>query len=327
MIVEFEEKGHIYSVNGEIASISVTELLAKHGLAPDYSGINKQKLRESAEKGKEVHKDLENILNEVDYEPKTEQGKQFAEWVKKNLDCGVGEQMLGYEKDGMIIAGTADVMGISKDRKFGIIGDHKNTAKFHREYVSWQVSLLDYFARKLGKEKINGKLLNWKGAKEFYCFHYDPKNGEMTVYKLDKIDDQEIERLLDCEYKGEIYQRPMLVIDPELEKKYLEAEEKFTAIETTAKELQAKRDELRGELVKLFEAQGIKSWGSNNGKLLVTYVAPQEQIRVDSKKLKEKYPQAYTDCQKLVKVKASVRVSLKEEVDTVDDLKGDKNGK
>lgn len=313
MIVEFEEKGHIYSVNGEIASISVTELLAKHGLAPDYSGINKQKLRESADKGKEVHKDLENILNEPNYKPKTEQGKQFAQWVNEHIDCGVGEQKLGYEKDGMIIAGTADMMGISKDRKRLIIGDHKNTTKFQREYVSWQVSLLDYFARKLGKEKINGKLLNWKGAEEFYCFHYDPKSGELTVYKLEKIDDQEIEKLLECEYKGEIYQRPVLVIDPELEKRYLEAETQFMTIEAAAKDLQAKRDELRGELVKLFEAQGIKSWESNNGKLLVTYVAPQEQNRVDSKKLKEKYPQAYIDCQKLVKVKASVRVTMRED--------------
>ena len=313
MIVEFEEKGHIYSVNGDIASISVTELLKKHGLSPNYDGVNKQALRESSEKGKKVHKDLENVLNVVDYKPTTPQGEQFAEWVKNNFDCGVGEQMLGYEKDGMIIAGTADVMGISKNGKYLIIGDHKNTSVFHREYVTWQVSILDYFARKLGDEKINGKLLNWKGAKEFYCFHYDPKSGKMTVYKLDKIDDNEIEKLLDCEFKGEIYQRPMLVIDPEFEKRYLEAEKEFMAIETTAKELQLKRDELRSELVKLFEEQGIKSWESKNGKLLVTYIAPQEQIRVDSKKLKEKFPQAYADCQKLVKVKSSVRVTIRGE--------------
>ena len=106
MIVDFEEKGHIYSVNGEIASISVTELLTKHGLSP-YSGVNKAKMKESADVGKEIHKDLEDILNVAGYEPKTEQGKQFAEWVKENLDCGVGEQMLGFESYGLVIAGTA----------------------------------------------------------------------------------------------------------------------------------------------------------------------------------------------------------------------------
>ena len=314
MIVEFEEKDHIYTVNGEIAGISVTELLAKHGLAPDYSGVNKQKRRESADKGKAVHKDLEDILNVASYEPKTEQGKHFAEWVKESIDCGVGEQKLAYEYNGLIIAGTADVMAIGKNKTL-IVADHKNTAKFHREYVSWQVSLLDYFARKLGREKINGKILNWKGANKFYCFHYDPKSGEMKVYELEKVSDEEIERLIECEYKNEIYQRAVLVIDPELEKKYLLAEEKFMEIEKQAKELQNARDDLRAELLKLFEQQGIKSWESRDGKLLVTYVAPAEQLRVDSAKLKTKYPQVFAECQKLSKVKAQIRVKVRGEDD------------
>lgn len=311
MIIEFEEKGHVYSVNGEIASISVTELLAKHGLAPDYSGVDKKKLRESSAKGKEVHKDLENVLNVAGYEPKTQQGKQFKEWVEKNLDCGVGEQMLGYEKDGMIIAGTADVMGISKDRTFVILGDHKNTSKFHREYVSWQVSLLDYFAKKLGKEKINGKVLDWKGAKEFYCFHYEPKSGSMTVYELEKIPDEEIERLLDCEYNNTLYERQTLVVDTELEKRYLQAEKMFLDIEAQAKAAQNTRDTLRAEMLSLMEKQHILSWESRDGQLKVTYVAPQDRITVDSKKLKTEYPQVYSECQKLSKIKAQIRVTIR----------------
>ena len=311
MIIEFEEKGHVYSVNGEIASISVTELLAKHGLAPDYSGVDKKKLRESSAKGKEVHKDLENVLNVAGYEPKTQQGKQFKEWVEQNLDCGVGEQMLGYEKDGMIIAGTADVMGISKDRTFVILGDHKNTSKFHREYVSWQVSLLDYFAKKLGKEKINGKVLDWKGAKEFYCFHYEPKSGSMTVYELEKIPDEEIERLLDCEYNNTLYERQTLVVDTELEKRYLQAEKMFLDIEAQAKAAQNTRDTLRAEMLSLMEKQHILSWESRDGQLKVTYVAPQDRITVDSKKLKTEYPQVYSECQKLSKIKAQIRVTIR----------------
>ena len=313
MQIEFEEKGHIYSVNGEIASISVTELLAKHGLAPDYTGISKAKMKESSEMGKMVHKDLEDVLNTADYEPKTEQGKHFAEWVANNLDCGVGEQMLAFEHEGLIIAGTADVMAIGKDGKTLIIGDHKNTAKFHREYVSWQVSLLDYFARKLGKEKVNGKILNWKGAKEFYCFHYDPKNGEMTVYTLDKVADEEIERLIEAEYNNEIYKRPELVIDPELQEKYLLAEQQVILMEQETKKIQAIRDELRQQILELFEQQSIKSWESPDRKLLVTYVAPMDRLGVDTAKLKTKFPQVFTECQKVTHIKAQLRVKLRGE--------------
>lgn len=315
MQIEFEEKGHIYSVNGEIASISVTELLAKHGLAPDYTGISKAKMKESSDIGKMVHKDLEDVLNTAEYEPKTEQGKHFAEWVEKNLDCGVGEQMLAFEHEGLIIAGTADVMAIGKDGKTLIIGDHKNTAKFHREYVSWQVSLLDYFARKLGKEKVNGKILNWKGAKEFYCFHYDPKTGEMTVYTLDKVADEEIERLIEAEYNNEIYKRPELVIDPELQEKYLLAEQQVILMEQETKKIQETRDELRQQILTLFEQQGIKSWESPDKKLLVTYVAPMDRLGVDSTKLKTKFPQVFSECQKVTHIKAQLRVKLRGEED------------
>jgi hypothetical protein len=313
MIVDFEEKGHIYSVNGEIASISVTELLTKHGLSP-YGGANKAKMKESADVGKAIHKDLEDILNVAGYEPKTEQGKQFAEWVKENLDCGVGEQMLGFDSNGLVIAGTADVMAIAKDKTL-IVADHKNTSQFHREYVSWQVSILDYFARKLGKEKINGKLLNWKGAKRFICFHYDTKTGKMTPHELNKVADEEIERLLDCELHDEIYQRPMLVVDTELQQKYLQAEENFIAFEKQVKAVQKVRDDLRAEMLRLFEEQGIKSWESPDGKLLVTYIPQTEQVRVDSTKLKTKFPQVFTECQKLSKVKSQIRVTVRGEDD------------
>lgn len=312
MLVDFEEKDHVYSVNGEIASVSVTELLKKHGLSPNYDGVNKQTLRESAEKGKEIHKDLENILNKPNYEPQTEQGKQFAKWVRDNVDCGVGEQILGFEQNGFILAGTADVMAISKKGEF-IVADHKNTSKFHEEYVSWQVSILDYMARKLGNEKINGKFLKWRGATKFYCFHYDSKSGDMKIHQLDKIPDGEIEKLFNCEMKGELYQRPVLVVDKELQAQFEQAEEFLMARELEYKQAKANAEEIRSKLCELMEEQNVKSWATDKVKII--YLAPSDRPMVDSKKLKEKYPFVFNECQKISKVKASVRVTLKGEED------------
>lgn len=312
MRIEFNEKEHKYFVNGEIAGISVTELLAKHKLAPNYSSASKSRLKESADKGKEVHKDLENILNKAEYEPTTEQGRQYLEWVKKNLDCGVGEQMLAYDKDGMIIAGTADVMGILKDGSL-LLADHKNTSQFQREYVSWQVSLLDYFARQLHGEPVNSKMIKWNGASRFICFHYDPKTGGMQDIELEKVSDEEIERLIECEYNGEIYQRPNLVVDPELEKRFLQAEQQLAELERAKIQIETVAKECREKLCELFEQQKLTYWKSPNELISVTYVSPSEKITVDSKKLKEKYPQVYAECQKLSKTKAYVRVKLGEE--------------
>lgn len=309
MRIDFEEAQHLYSVNGDIASISVTELLAKHGIAPDYSKISKTKLKASADKGKEVHKDLENIFTVVGYEPTTEQGKEFNEWQKKNIDCGIAEQVLAFEHNGLIIAGTADVMAIMKDGSL-MVGDHKNTSKFHREYVSWQVSLLDYFARKLGREKVNGKLLNWKGATKFYCFHYGPK---LQVQELEKIPDSEIEQLIDDEYNGRIYQRKQLVVDPDLQNKFLQAEEFLARIELDYKQAEANAKKIREEMLSLFEQQGIESWESPSGKVKVSYVRASERIVVDSEKLKKEQPQIFSKYQKLSKTKSHIRVKVGEE--------------
>lgn len=312
MRVEFEEKGHVYSVNGNIASSSVTELLKKHGLAPKYENANPKDLKKRASVGKEVHKDLENILNESQYEPKTKQGEYFLEWVKDNLDCGVGEQVLGYEGDeGLTLAGAADVMGFMKDGS-SVIADHKNTVQFHREYVSWQVSILDYFARRISGDKINGKPFNWSGAKKFLCFHYNPKTGEMSVKELEKISDTEIERLLQCEINDEIYQRPNLVVDADLQQRFLTAEQYLIQVQEEYNRAVEASKKIREEMLKIFQDQGIQSWSSPNG-IKVNFVQGYDKMSVDSAKLKKDFPSVYTQCQKITKIKPSIRISFKEE--------------
>lgn len=310
MIIDFNEKEHIYSLNGNIASISVTELLRKHGLAPNYTGVSQKVLKANAKVGKAVHKDLELIFNEADYEPKTIQGENFSKWVGENLQCGVGEQMLGFEKDGWTLCGTADVMAIAKDGAY-IVGDHKNTATFNKEYVSWQVSLLDYMARKLGGDKLNGHPLNWKGATRFYCFHYDKATGDLSVKELEKVPDSEIEKLIECEIKGEIYQRPVLVIDQDLQEKVVEAERELANIEFQYKQAKATAEKMREALKNAFEEQNIKSWESPSGLIKATYIEAQDKISVDGKKLKEDYPNIYSKCQKNTHQKAYIKITIR----------------
>lgn len=311
MLVEFDEKDHAYAINGDIANISVTELLRKHGLAPNYAGVSKEKLARASARGKAVHKDLENILNTANYTPTTRQGEQFAEWVRINLDSGVGEQMLGYSKDGLTIAGTADVIGIAKDGAL-IIGDHKNTAKFHAEYVSWQVSLYDYFLRQLNGEALNGHYLNWKGATRFYCFHYNTsKNGRLEVHRLDKVTDAEIERLLECEKAGKIYQRQTLVVEQTLQDKVVQAEKYLAQVEQMLKDAKAQSNRIRAQMLSVFEKQGVSSWTSPNGDIKVSYQPSYDRISVDSTKLKREYPQTWEKCQKVTKVRSTLKVRVK----------------
>lgn len=312
MQIDFNEKKHQYKVDGDIAHISVTELLHKHGIAPNYDAVEKNKLKAKADLGKTIHKDLENIFKVPNYEPTTKEGQSFLEWVKINVDCGTSEQMLGYEYKEMKVAGTCDVMGFLKSGE-AFIADHKTTANFDKEYVSWQVSLLDYFARNFGGNSINGREFRWGGALKFFCFHY--VNGELKVKPLKKVSDVEIEKLLECEYRHEIYQRPNLVVDPELEKRFLTAEEYLISVEQTFKKAEENAKKLRAEMLALFEKQNIQSWESRDKRIKVSYVPQIDKMVVDSPKLKKEFPQVFSKCQKIIKQKPQIRVKVRDEED------------
>jgi predicted phage-related endonuclease len=62
------------------------------------------------------------------------------------------------------------------------------------------------------------------------------------------------------------------------------------------KEVQAEADELEDKLKLLFEDDEALTF---NGDILATYRSTAGRTTIDSKKLKEKYPQAYAECCKV----------------------------
>lgn len=308
MQIRFSEKNHTYAVDGEFASCSVTELLRKHGLAPDYSKVDAKVSEERRKSGKAIHKDLESVCNSNRYVPKTKEGTLFKAWANENLSGAIAEQLLAIKHGDIIIAGCADIMAIGNngDR---IIADHKNMAQLHKESVAWQISLYDYMARKIGNEDINGKILKWEGATKFLCFQYN--NGEMKTVELEKIPDIEIEKLLWAELNGETYQRPTLAVSSSLKEKVEQAELALIKAEQLVAQAKERATAFRTELVNQMKAQGVKEFETD--KIKITYIAPYEKTTVDSKLLQSFYPAIYLNCTKKSIVKESVRITLKGE--------------
>lgn len=308
MNIEFNRKEHTYTVDGAIADVSVTQLLRKHGLAPNYNGINEKVLNAKAEMGTYIHADLEHFLNEANYSVETPEGEAFKRYFDKFIDCAVAEQMLAFKFRSMVVAGTADVIGYYKDKEKGcFIADHKTTANINKEYVSWQTSILDYMLRHT--KEINGNKFNWKGANDLLCFHY--KDGELEVIKLDKIPDEEIERLFGCEYEGVTYTRKMLVLDPEIEMGIEMVTNTLKALNDRVKQAEAQQNKYKAIILKAMEEQGIKSY--KNDYIGITYVGATQSVGVDTEKLKREYPQVWEQCMKLSNKKAYLKIAIKGE--------------
>ena len=58
----FNEDKHEYTLDGK-KLISVTQLMSKYGLAPDYSNVDPEVLKRKAQRGTLIHKEIEDYLS------------------------------------------------------------------------------------------------------------------------------------------------------------------------------------------------------------------------------------------------------------------------
>lgn len=303
MTIDFNSKTHTYYVDGDVATISVTELLQKHGIAEDFSAVPQKTLKKKAQFGTAVHKDIERVIYGV--EPRTFQGRMFHEWALKNCSGCIPETLLAVQAFGITVAGTCDLIGIERGKLF--IADHKTKTKVNEQCVSWQVSLYDYMARKMGTIKNLDEEFEYTGAERFYCFQYDA--DKMTVIPLEKVPDTEIERLLEAEASGQIYKKPELIVADDFRLKVEQAESLLMRIEQARESALETAKRLREELLRQMKEQGVKSWETDE--LKVSLVRGTERKTVDSEKLRRIFPKAYEVCTKTTTIKDSIRVTPK----------------
>ena len=299
MRVIFNETNHTYTL-GDKLLISVTQLLKKHGLVTDYSGVDAETLEKAAEKGKLVHKEIEeyiktgeigftselldyiNIAEEIEFVP------DKSEVVLPDIDIDENEI------DNYIYAGTADIIGNSKYGRTLI--DIKTTQKVDRRGCAWQLSL---YERQAG-EKFDKMLV----------FHLGEKSKPIPI---DRIPEAEVGKLLECERNGEIYQEPGLVATGDLLAKAQAAEMELIRAEQAKKVAEAEAKGYRQKLYELMKKQGIASWETVDKAMKITLVAPTTQTKIDSKKLQEELPDIAKQYSKTSNVKGYVKITIREE--------------
>lgn len=289
-MIEFNEATHEYFNDGK-KLISVTQLMRKHGLAPDYSMVNQAVLTAKAERGTLIHKEIEQFIKkgEVGF---TSELNAFIEHIWESGVKIIQSETIAFND---IVAGTADLVleDANGDR---IIADIKTTATLHKESVSWQLS-------------IYAKLLEQYGCTKGQAFHFD-KDGNLSVVEIPLKPIAEIERLLDCERNGETYTQELKVSNLTLSELYsLEAYIEHCDLQKKQAEDRAK--ELRAMLLDEMEKQGVKTF--ENERIRLTYVAPQTRSTIDSARLKKDLPEIAEKYQKQTSVKASLKITLKGE--------------
>lgn len=93
------------------------------------------------------------------------------------------------------------------------------------------------------------------------------------------------------------------LLNPEISDKIAEFEKKI-------KKLKEQEDLLKQTILEEMEAKGIVK--IENDDLLINYIAPTDREAFDSKKLREDNPDLYDEYIKISKVKASIRIKVKQ---------------
>lgn len=289
-MIEFDKATHRYFDGGK-ELISVTALMRKHGLAPDYSMVPKAVLEAKAERGTLIHKEIEEWIKEGKVGFTQELGS-FIDWSESaGISAFESETILHND----IVAGTCDLMYESDG--VGCIADIKTTSTLHKESVSWQLSIYNLLG-------------GWK-AEKGQAFHFDA-DGNLKVIDIPLKPKEEVERLMECEREGKIYEQGELVTEGQLAT-ISEAEAIIQKAEAMKAEAQAAIAEVRGAIIKAMEANGTTSF--ENDRMRITYVAPYERATIDTAKLKRELPKVAEEFTKRTMTEASLRIKLKGEAE------------
>lgn len=298
MRVVLNEAEHTYTL-GEKTLISVTQLLKKHGLTTDYSGVDAEVLEKAANKGLAVHKEIENYIKNgevgftselVDYIDIANELQFTPTESEVILPCG---DIPNEDIDKYIFAGTADIIGVSKDGSTLI--DVKTTAKVDIKGGAWQLSLY---------EKLKGVKFD-----KLYILHLGKKSKPIPV---ERIPEEEVDRLIECERKGEIYKEPGLLVTAELLACAQHAEVELKQIEEEKKAAEETAKQYRQQLYEAMRKQNISSWETADKSMLITCVAPTTKTGIDSTKLKKEMPEIAEKYSKTSTVSGYVKITLRE---------------
>lgn len=302
--LDFNEETHTYTdkeTGKEV--ISVTQLMAEQGLAPEYSYVDQEYLRQCGERGKLIHKEIEEFI-ETGKIGFTKECLTFVENFESLLhrfgaDKAESEVVL---YDGRRFAGTADLI-LKKDGKVVAIGDIKTTYTLHEDAVAWQLSFYAEAVRRMHLVFDGDKYKSLR----LFAIHFT--EDEMRTVPIEEKPLNAVDNVWGSYVMGFKYSRELFGIDEGALRALSEAEKVIAQHEALKKELVKKEQQIRSAIMAAMEKQGIKTF--QNDFMRITYVGESERTSVDVTALRKDHPDIAKEYEKKSVVKPSLKITLK----------------
>ena len=284
--VAFNEWLHVYTASDGHTLIGVTELMKRHGLSPDYGGISKDVLEKAAARGTAIHQ----LLQDYDDGKAVIEDENLKAYKALGLKVHCSEYLVS---DNEIVATFID-----KVLDDCSLADVKSTSSVHRRPLEWQLSIGAYLF----------ELQNpGKKVPHLYCIHV--RDGKAKQIEVNRIPNDAVERLLECERCGVVYSDNPVPSDAALaleEQAVVLAEQldQIARLKLAIKETEQASEELQQRLYDYMTENNLDEMACELGTFIRK--APYTKKSLDSTRLKKEKPELYEQYLKESEIKGSI---------------------
>lgn len=290
--VRFNQEKHKYTL-GEKNLNGITAIIERQLFPKKYANIPESVLEKAAERGHAIHGKIELSMTIGGFDDDKD---------VQNFRSLIGDrQVITTEylvSDNEHVASMID--GVFDD---GSLYDIKTTSSLDMVYLSWQLSIYAYLFE-LQNDIPAGKLYAIWLPKEQY--------GKPRMVEVERIDKDEVMRLLDADMKGEQFvPSEKYAINKNVSTDLISGEEVnlIADLFQKLKELEDAKKELQERIRTAMAENGIKKFSAD--KLEITYVEATTKETFDSKQFKADNPDLYANYIKTSNVSDSIRIKLK----------------
>lgn len=288
--VVFNEEEHTYKL-GKAYLSGITGIISKYIFPDKYKGIPDSVLMKSAEKGRAIHKDIENYEEGLPY--CLIETKAYISLMAEN---GISHLASEYiVSDNKRYASAIDKV----DDQYNLY-DIKTTYTLDEDYISWQLSIYAYLFELQNGFPCNSLFAIWiKGS-----------NAKLVPIK--KIDGEIIKEFLDAAYNETIWFNPLEKSLSNVESALQRAVEFETFIhdlEEQKKLLEESYSSVKAQILEEMTKNNVKKWETDN--IVLTKVEDTVQVSFDSKSFKNDNPELYKKYEKQINKRGYLKITLK----------------
>lgn len=288
--VSFEQETHTYMnmLTGR-QLVGVTSTLLKRLFPNKYDSIPKAILDKAADRGHNVHEDIE-MAEVFGFEPTSQEGANYIELKKAHGLVGLESEYLVSDLDRY--ASQIDLVFDVEDNVVDI-ADIKTTSKFDRESVSWQLSIYAYLLTLNNPDVRVRKLYGiWL-------------RGEIAeLIEVDRHTDIEVKALMQADIEDKPFD-----YSPAFPDFITENEESLISL---GKKINAMKEEYDAIKTQLFEKMKESGEGQiDTGKVLYTVTKASTRSTFDSKAFKKDHADMYEQYISTTQISENFKITIR----------------